>query len=314
MKMMSDKFVCGYRDITGLPWAGSSDMHQPDTMAVATTNGAGPHNIQMFFLSADGTVLHCLLGYWNPDDLQSEAKLAEKLNQVWLSKTLTIDQKNSTFKQLQLAHIEEHSPETTARSKLQSFDEHTEGSKPKSDFVVAPFTKGHIVAYESHGTLFKTTDAVIHERMAKRPFLPYSEFDIVAYSDYGSRHYDKSENAYTKRMNDMANADALSAYSRPTSDPRVRQAQEARAERELEQLKREFPEDGLSATDKKIMSTAGTSVVNRGVMSYSWSTPNNSNSQATATTASVPNRRSNSAVVNYNWTSSTPAAVDRPNH
>ena len=47
--------------------------------AVFTTNGAGPHNIQMFVLAPDGTVLTCLPGYWQSDDLAGELNLAEDL-------------------------------------------------------------------------------------------------------------------------------------------------------------------------------------------------------------------------------------------
>src|SRR6185436_3292777 len=46
------------------------------------------HNIQLFMLSADGTVLHCLPGYWETHDLASEIKLAEDLNKVWLDPSL----------------------------------------------------------------------------------------------------------------------------------------------------------------------------------------------------------------------------------
>ena|SRR5271170_1112404 len=40
---------------------------------------------------------------------------------------------------------------------------------------------------------FKTTDEIFHERMAVRPFLPYEQFDVAAYTDYGRPKYDKHE-------------------------------------------------------------------------------------------------------------------------
>ncbi len=39
----------------------------------------------------------------------------------------------------------------------------------------------------------KTTDVIMHERMASRPFEPYEHFDVAAYADYGKPFYDKHE-------------------------------------------------------------------------------------------------------------------------
>jgi hypothetical protein len=36
-------------------------------------------------------------------------------------------------------------------------------------------------------------DQVVHERMAKRPFVPYDQFDMEMFSDYGKLRYDKHE-------------------------------------------------------------------------------------------------------------------------
>jgi len=40
---------------------------------------------------------------------------------------------------------------------------------------------------------FKTTDELVHERMATRPFEPYASFDTVRFVDYGRPLYDKHE-------------------------------------------------------------------------------------------------------------------------
>ena len=40
---------------------------------------------------------------------------------------------------------------------------------------------------------FKTTDVILHERMAKQPFVNYSNFNIASFVNYGSHHYDKHE-------------------------------------------------------------------------------------------------------------------------
>ena len=39
----------------------------------------------------------------------------------------------------------------------------------------------------------KTTDVIMHERMAQRPFVPYDKFDVAQYADYGKPFYDKHE-------------------------------------------------------------------------------------------------------------------------
>jgi hypothetical protein len=42
---------------------------------------------------------------------------------------------------------------------------------------------------------FKTTDEVLHERMAQRPFLAYNHFDTGRFVEYGTHTYDKHEDA-----------------------------------------------------------------------------------------------------------------------
>jgi hypothetical protein len=194
---LRDNFVCGYRDISREPYCGVSGRHEVDGNAINTTNGAGPHNIQMFILSADGTVLTCLPGYWNPRDLVQELALAARLNQVWLDPTLNRGQKVQLFRQMHLAHIQQHPPDMQRRSHLQGFDAKYEAQHRlnTSDFIVNPGVarlatiKGNKIPWQA----FKTTDEVMHERLAQRPFVPYSYFDVAAYVDYGRPKYDKHE-------------------------------------------------------------------------------------------------------------------------
>ena len=80
LAILKSSLVCGFKNIKDEPYAGASGHHDPDTAAVHTTNGAGPHNVQIFLLNADGVVLHCLPGYWAPDDLVHEMKFALSLN------------------------------------------------------------------------------------------------------------------------------------------------------------------------------------------------------------------------------------------
>lgn len=194
---LKDYFVCGTQDITNEPYCGISGRHEVDGKAVNTTNGAGPHNIQMFMLSADGTVLTCLQGYWNSSDLVSEMGLANQLNQVWLNPSLSRAQKNQMFSQMHLAHAAQHSEATRKRSHLQGFDAKYEAKHRlyKSDVILNPQlaaqanVKGAQIPWEA----FQTTDQLMHQRMAQRPFERYTQFDVANYVDYGRQKYDKHE-------------------------------------------------------------------------------------------------------------------------
>ena len=178
----------------GEPYAGNSGTHKPNGNAVDTTNGAGPHNIQMFIMNPDGTVVHCLPGFWNAQDLVTELQLGRKLNDLYNNHELTADLKAKQFARLQEEHIRFHPAEMTERSKLQGFDAKHEAMKPGSDFVKdKSMLAGEWGAHCMQG--LKTTDVVMHERMAKRPFMSYSSFDVAQFANYGTETYDKHEDA-----------------------------------------------------------------------------------------------------------------------
>jgi hypothetical protein len=192
-------FVCGTHDITGEPYAGVSNLHDNFGNAVPTTNGAGPHNVQLFMLSPDGTVLNVLPGYWSPRDLVYEMQFAAQLNDVWTNAKLSKGQKDATFVRMHLEHAREHPPEMSQRSHLQGFDAMYEAeTRPEtSDFI-----KDHKLAesYEKAGdkhlppNIYRTTDQVMHERMAKqRGFVAYQHFDVASFVEYGKQKYDKNE-------------------------------------------------------------------------------------------------------------------------
>jgi len=167
----------------------------PDGNAINTTNGAGPHNLQLFILSPDGRVLSCLPGYWNASDLVSEMQLAYQLYDVWRNPKLSLSQKDQLFSQMHLAHIEQHSPAMVRRSKMQGFDQKYEAKRRlyTSDCIRYPQMIGNPNDKMLPQQAFKTTDEIFHERMAVRPFLPYEQFDVAAYTDYGRPKYDKHE-------------------------------------------------------------------------------------------------------------------------
>jgi hypothetical protein len=186
---LKNDFVCGTRDITGVPWSGFSGVHPLDGGAVYTTNGAGPHNIQMFVLAQDGTVLTCLPGFWNSKDLSSELELAKQLNAVLTDTNLTRAQKDAKFVELQLGHIDKHSAMMTRRSQMQGFDKKFEANQKMASSDTIRSSSGG----KNGMPVFKTTDVLMHERLALQPFRKYGDFDVVAFSDYGRAKYDKKE-------------------------------------------------------------------------------------------------------------------------
>ncbi len=178
-------------------YAGDSGVHPIDGNAVNTTNGAGPHNLQTFVMTADGTVLHCLPGFWNSADLAAELEVAEKLSYIWQDKAISAAYKAELFKRIHLEHLKNHSPELIARSHLQGFDaQHIyKNRKELADCIsdkeaISAVEDAHKLPYDA----FKTTDKIMHERMATRPFQNYDAFDTGTYTSYGCNHYDKGEN------------------------------------------------------------------------------------------------------------------------
>lgn len=197
---LKNYFICGTRDITGEPYAGMSNLHDNFGNAVPTTNGAGPHNVQLFMLSPDGIVLNVLPGYSAPQDLVYEMQFAAQLNQVWTNPRLSRSQKDVLFQRMHIAHAREHPPQMSQRSHLQGFDAMYEADNHAgtSDFI-----KDHKAAeaYMDSGqkhlppNMFKTTDQVMHERMAKHGFVAYQNFDVASFANYGKQKYDKNEDA-----------------------------------------------------------------------------------------------------------------------
>ena len=138
LNVLKNQFVCGFKNITGESYAGKSGHHDVDAPAVVTTNGAGPHNVQMFFLSSDGTVLHCLPGYWAPQDLLVEMRFALNMDKVWHNSSLSTAAKNKVFHDANLQAIRTHPSDMIERSHLQSFDAKHEQAKADSDFRFKP--------------------------------------------------------------------------------------------------------------------------------------------------------------------------------
>ena len=199
--LLHNRFVCGYKDISNEPYAGNSGAHSTNANAVETTNGAGSHNIQMFVMDADGTVLHCMPGYWNPDDLAAELHLGEQLDAVWRDHSMSAQQKKTQFANLQMEHLRHHSSDLVARSHMQGFDHsHELARKGYSDTLRSGASAGGWQGGSAWNSkdgsaedMVKTTDEIMHERMSKRPFVSYGSFDTAKFADYGTNFYDKHE-------------------------------------------------------------------------------------------------------------------------
>jgi hypothetical protein len=198
--VLKNELVCGFKDISRESYAGFSGKHDVGGKAINTTNGAGPTNLQTFILSSDGTVLTCLPGYWHPADLVREIEFAGRLHDVWTNSKLTSSQKNNAFRTMHLAHVDEHPVRMVARSRMQSFDmEHeVKHNLNQSDTIIDRGAASAILSedkYVKHSAMraFKTTDRIMHERMASRPFLAYTGFDTTTFAKYGRPLYDKNE-------------------------------------------------------------------------------------------------------------------------
>jgi hypothetical protein len=192
LNVLKNQFVCGYRNISGEPYAGKSGKHETDGQAIVTTNGAGPHNVQLFFLSEEGVVEHALLGFWDPRDLLWEVRFAQAMNRLWHSSAKSEAYKQKEFQRANLLAIRQLPPEMVARSHLQKFDAKKEVKQAASDFRFKPgdyHPPGHMAKPDN----LKSTVQVIHERMAQRPFVRYEDFDVADFSDYGKQRYDKKE-------------------------------------------------------------------------------------------------------------------------
>lgn len=223
-------FIVGYRNIKDEKYAGNSGVHPLDGAAVGTTNGAGPHNVQMFILSADGTVLHCLPGYWQSDDLNCELELAKRLNAVWLDKAMKLSDKKQLFVRLHKEHAQAHGDELRARSQLQGFDamhiyEHRHEladciSDKEAIKAVQDPHKG--VPIEA----FKTTDQIMHSRLAEQPFVAYKSFNVEKFADYGCQYYDREERKLAENPYDHAyrkrSLRELTASHDPLPKPQIR--------------------------------------------------------------------------------------------
>ena len=189
---MKKYFVSGWRNIAGSEdYAGTSNKHLPNYEAMTVTNCSGHHNVQMFFMTSDGKVLNCLPGYWNPKAFLSEAKFAVALNRLYEKKNVSIAKRNETFLDAHLKKAFSSDSKLQKQSKLQGFDVRNIEKRKESDFKRQ---EGFI------DSGLKTTDQVLHERMAERPFIPFEMFDTAKFIDMGRKKYKYNKGVPGKDM------------------------------------------------------------------------------------------------------------------
>jgi hypothetical protein len=178
LALLKEKFHCGWRNIKGDPGVGESHDHAPSNRAANVNNGAGFHNVQVFVLTPDGRVVHCLPGFWKPEILCKELEFGIELVKIWRDGSLPLREKVRRFTDAHLAHLQKHASKDVKESELPHFDQWHETSKgSKTDTTRA---NGQV----------KKADQIVHERMAERPFVPFKEFDTAVYSDVGQKFYD----------------------------------------------------------------------------------------------------------------------------
>ena len=200
--MLQSDFVVGWTNIRKSDYVGYSHGYHSKQTSVGTTNGAGPRNTQMFVLSPDLVVLHALPGFWHPEDLESELRFAKVVGKLWGDQSKSLEAKQKIYTRLHRREVFAQSPETFSRSQWQSFDSFTEWQRvengEKRDTVLRN-ADGSPVLDGQNGYRMKPINVLVHERMARRPFVAWSEFDIEDFVDYGKLHYDLNQFEKTRK-------------------------------------------------------------------------------------------------------------------
>lgn len=239
--LLKSSFVVGWKNIIQKKYVGESNGYTCTQTSVGTTNGAGPHNVQLFMLSPDGVVLHCLPGFWHPKDLASELRFAQRLLKLWQDPSKTRVEKGRLFAELQLAELKNQSRAMHARSGWQGFDAKNERKRlsqgKKRDTFRVDVT-GKYVLNKKGVPMMKGTNVVAHERMAKRPFVPFARFDVYAFVDYGRRYYDNNKKVDGKGSTLLTPRKLVKQRKRQVRQKRKAARTRARRDRQLQRLLR----------------------------------------------------------------------------
>ena len=189
LSLLESSFVVGWKNIRKEDHVGFSHGYTPKQSCVGTTNGAGARNVQILVLSPDRVVLHALPGFWHPQDLARELRFALVLARLWQDDQRTREQKEDMFRRLHRAELRRQPAATYARSGWQHFDRSAELRKlalGERDTFFPGTANGKKTG------VIKPVNVLVHERMAKQPFVPLAKFDIEAFSDLGQYYYDNN--------------------------------------------------------------------------------------------------------------------------
>ena len=181
INQINTAFVSGWQNIKGKrSYAGVSNTHLPSYAAKNINTCSGGRNIQMYFMTPDARVVHCLPGFWSAADFYTQAGFAVKLGNLAFNKRISNADRNEKFLDMHLQKAHGHSYGLVEGAQLQGFDVKYV-KKNTSDFTRGDkgFVKGGI----------KLADQVVHERMAARPFLPFEKFDTGEFVKLGIKRY-----------------------------------------------------------------------------------------------------------------------------
>ena len=218
-------FVVGWKNNQREDYVGTSHGYTCEQAAVGTTNGAGPRNMQTFVLSPDGVVLHCLPGFWHPEDLAHELEMSRTLYRLWKDKR-SVKQKKEMFTRIQMMSIRRQPRALVQRSGWQGFDKLNESNRIKMG------AKRDTFVYDQNGkpTRIKPTSTLVHERMAKRPFVRFSRFDTAVFADYGRPYYDNNMRVDGAGVNFGGSTGALESQKRMADRKKVREAKKRKVD------------------------------------------------------------------------------------
>lgn len=216
-------FVVGWKNNKGEKYVGSSHGYTCDQPAVGTTNGAGPRNMQTFVLAHDGTVLHCLPGFWHPEDLAHELNMARTLYRLWKDPRPR-KEKRKMFSRIQLRTMADQPSAMRARSSWQGFDAQNE--KRRMEKLAKRRKKRDTWVYDEKGRAksLKPTCQVVRERMAKRPLRHFARFDIEDFVDYGRPYYDNNARVDGVGVNFAGSDGAMASQKRMRDRKKAREA------------------------------------------------------------------------------------------
>jgi hypothetical protein len=189
--LLRDCFVLGARNIERDQHVGVSHGYKCNQTAVGTTNGAGGRNVQLLVLATDTTIVHALPGFWHPQELAAELRLALDLHRLHHDDRRSPSARLAMFRAL---HESAARDEATTRDGWQSFDRSTElmrASEQPRDTVLCDAAGKPALGTNGQMQL-KPIRRLVHDRLLAQPFPRLAEFDLEAFVDYGRAYYDNN--------------------------------------------------------------------------------------------------------------------------